>query len=46
MKRPRQYITKDEPVKVYFHFFGCSYYFSHEVHVAAVMPKPVRRIGA
>lgn len=47
MKRPRQYIATGEPVKVYFYIFGCSYSFSHDVHVAAVITKtgsPGRRV--
>lgn len=47
MKRPRQYIATGEPVKVYFYFSGCSYSFSHDVHVAAVIMKtgsPGRRV--
>ena len=39
MKRPRQYIYTSEPVKIYFHFFGWSGNFSHEVQVAAVITK-------
>jgi hypothetical protein len=41
MKRPRQYISTSEPVKFYFHFFGWSGNFLHEVQIAAASRKPV-----